>query len=80
MSYKMKFISRKGPFGDELFIFPTMIQHDTFADMIGAKRADLLGAGFVNFDTLTCFGKSVSLNLASRPEDTALLEKHAFPE
>ena len=44
------------------------------------KKHDIKSAGFVCFDELnaTCFGRSVSLNLSSLPEDGKLLTKQMY--
>lgn len=68
--------------GEQLFIFPKNIDHDEFAVVMSYikhghpndwKRIfrDPISAGFT--DGVTCYGKSETLNLSSRKEDTALL-------
>ena len=49
-------------------IFPSYIQHDRMARMIGAKP---ITAGFVKIQSgkIVCFGSSISLKLMSDPED-----------
>lgn len=55
-------------------IFPNHINHASVAMcMVGT----VLSAGFIRFTVsgLECFGKSVSLKVKSRPEDTELVNK-----
>ena len=70
-------------FGEQLFTFPKSVDHDAFADVLNYikhnpgrnwKRVhkEPVSAGFT--DGITCFGRSETLELDSRPvEDTALL-------
>ena len=70
-------------FGEQLFTFPKSVNHDSFAEVLNHIRHDdghdwkrvykeVIAAGFT--DGITCFGKSETLGLDSRPvEDTALL-------
>ena len=67
---------------EEIFLFPKSVDHDVFAESMGFMRNHTWGnwerirrtpisAGFV--DANQCWGKSESLNLVSRPEDSNLL-------
>ena len=56
-------------------VFPALLGHDEMA--VQMKAEGELGAGFCSFDLnkdgileVKCSGKSTSLNLESRPEDT----------
>lgn len=76
----MKYISYFDPnTGDPAIVtFEDSTQHSHKAAAMGLKNC-LLGAGFVTQGTdghLRCTGRSLSLNLDSRKEDTALLHKH----
>ena len=59
-----------------IVIFPELIQHSDMAQIVGHKA---ISAGFFNVadaDDAHCFGKSVSLGIASRPEDTKELQRN----
>jgi hypothetical protein len=73
--------------GQQLFIFPKNINHDSFAEILNHikigegrnwKRIQRkpISAGFT--DGVKCYGKSESLNLSSRQEDTELLKNGGF--
>jgi hypothetical protein len=58
------------------FMFPTILNHDDFAEMVNASK--VISAGFVtlNIDNqLRASGDSFSLGIKSRPEDSGLIEK-----
>ena len=68
---------------EQLFTFPKSINHDAFAEILSYIKVGEgrnwrrefrkpVSAGFT--DGVQCYGKSESLALASRPEDTALLQ------
>lgn len=77
---KMKYITFKGPICDEIVIFINIHNHSDMAQIMGIQKDELLGAGFVDFEHMRCIGKSTSLGIDSRPADTDLLERHAFPD
>ncbi len=69
--------------GEQLFIFPKNINHDSFAEILNyikigesynwkRVRRKPISAGFT--DGVTCYGKSESLKLESRKSDTELLK------
>ena len=69
--------------GEQLFIFPKNINHDSFAETLSYikfgdeknwKRIfrETISAGFT--DGQTCYGKSETLGLSSCKEDTLLLK------
>lgn len=78
-----KYVVAKNEEGKEqIFIFPKEIRHDRFAEAleilkVGPDRNwrrgcyNPISAGFT--DGKTCYGRSETLNLDSRPEDTKLL-------
>lgn len=82
----MKFITMQDENGKlELFTFPKSIHHDAMAEVLGRIKNQTHGnwhrvfrepvsAGFVSADG-ACYGKSETLGLSSRPEDSALLAK-----
>lgn len=72
---------------EEIFVFPTHINHDDFYNMVNGMKhttdvekweytfREIVSAGFVDEHLLTCYGRSESLGIDSRPqEDTALLK------
>lgn len=82
----MKYITTCDDDGkEEIFLFPKSINHDAMAEVLGRIKNQTHGnwhrahrepvaAGFVSADK-KCFGRSESLGLDSRPEDTILLAK-----
>jgi hypothetical protein len=84
----MKYIVTCDKDGNEdLFLFPRSIHHDAMAEMLMHIKNQTFGnwervfrepisAGFV--DGSRCHGKSESLGLESRPEDTILLKHYAL--
>ncbi|MGZ8924601.1 MAG: hypothetical protein ACXW2E_01830 [Nitrososphaeraceae archaeon] len=82
----MKFVTMQDEKGNEtLYMFPKLIGHDAFAENVDSIRNQTYGnwerifrqpisAGFVDRNW-KCYGRSESLNLGSRPEDTELLKK-----
>lgn len=70
--------------GESLFIFPATYTHKFFAENISNMQVEKgnaweryyqepVSAGFT--DGKKCYGRSESLDLKSRPQDTALLEE-----
>jgi len=61
---KQKYV-RLGEY-DEIIIFPTTIEHSTF------KHLEPISAGFchIHSDKVVCYGKSYSLNIESKEDDT----------
>jgi len=68
--------------GEQLFVFPKSIDHDRFNEVLSDIRhggdrnweriyREPVSAGFT--DGKTCYGRSETLGLDSRPQDTALL-------
>lgn len=68
-----KYIIFDGPTGEEPILFPPWINHDDMARKMGRKA---ISAGFVKMadDDVTCYGKSLSLNLRAREEDSHIVE------
>lgn len=67
---KAKYICVDNGLNDVIMIFPDLIQH---ADMFYSGK--LVSAGFINPLTMRCYGKSISLNIESRPEDTDIARR-----
>ncbi len=67
---------------EEIFLFPKSVNHDCMMEMIARIKngsrswrrvcREPISAGFVIDNT--CSGKSETLNLSARPEDTDLLK------
>jgi hypothetical protein len=74
MTPKYVVIKHPAPLGETLYIFPEHITHAAFARHNAPERA-IISAGFVGLrdNEICCYGHSESLNVASRPEDTELL-------
>ena len=80
----MKYIVTKSDLGNiEMFTFPSAVHHDIMAEAISRLkdqnhgewrrvRRDPISAGFISAGV--CCGKSETLGLKSRLEDTALLQ------
>lgn len=61
---------------NEIIVFPELLQHSEF------RRFEPVSAGFISFGvnkqgnpTCSCYGKSVSLGLSSRPEEDTKIAK-----
>lgn len=76
MSEKKKFVTFVGYSGKEVIIvFPAKAQHLQFAESftrLTFGEFKPVSGGFVMNNE--CFGRSVSLGMAARPEDTELLK------
>ena len=71
--------------GEQIFIFPKTIDHDRFAEVLSVIRVDdgprgwkrprwaPVSAGFT--DGVRCYGRSETLNLDSRMQDSKLLSE-----
>lgn len=57
---------------DAIIIFPDFVQH---RDMAAGLHGKIISAGFINPETLNCYGKSISLDLKSLPEDSDLARR-----
>lgn len=60
---------------DNFVIFPSFLQHDTIAFKTISPHFKVVSAGFFQFEDGKpyCFGRSHSLNLESRPEDSLII-------
>lgn len=84
----MKYIVIQTEQKDYAYIFPNFIQHIDFAVEIINKhdlQGTIVGAGFVVYKDhqFSCYGKSMSLNIKSRENDTQIISKffdHKFFE
>ena len=79
---EMKYVVVDSEAGEQMFIFPKNIDHDAFTEVLsyirqGSKRdwnrihRKPVSAGFT--DGTRCYGRSETLVMASRIDDTALL-------
>lgn len=80
---KSKYVSYEAGWTENALVFSESVGHDEIAAMIkntypGSK---ILGAGFVSVEVtkdldvkVKAYGKSTSLKLESRPEDTKLIQ------
>ncbi len=68
---------------EEIFLFPRAVNHDCMAELLGhirnrthgnweRVRRDVVSAGFVEGGV--CTGRSESLGIGSRPQDSDLLK------
>ena len=54
-------------------LFPTDLTHSSVAHQLGFQGQSIVSAGFVSLDSQgkpACYGKSLSLHLRSRSQDT----------
>lgn len=77
-------------FKRDIIIFPAYIDHNKMANqLIGIyNKEDLVSAGFISLKRechpqfknpgFYCYGKSVSLNLESKPEDSEILNVQQY--
>lgn len=74
MTNKMKYIIVDNGMYESAILFDYMTQHDAMAAKVGGT---VKSAGFVEIDDgeFRCFGKSLSLNIASRPTDSEYVSK-----
>jgi hypothetical protein len=77
-----KYIVVDNGLADAFILFPMMYNH---SDVARAFPGTVISAGFVlDFGDgrgFQCYGKSISLNISSRPEeDEALLRKQLLPD
>lgn len=82
----MKYITTRTEEGlEEIFIFPKNVNHSYMAEALEGIKKDEgrswsrvfrkpIAAGFID-SNLRCHGRSQSLGLDSRPEDTALIKR-----
>ena len=68
----MKYIIFKGHFCDEPVIFSKLQSHKDVAEQL-SNIGKPVSAGFVDYE-LNAYGKSTSLNLESRPQDTEIID------
>lgn len=74
-----KYVVTSGP-AERLIFFPHSLPHSAIATMLG--NAKVVAAGFLSLVTNTqgkisvnCYGRSQSLDVGSRPEDSRLAAK-----
>jgi hypothetical protein len=68
----MKYVTIDNGYNDAVYLIPNIVNHADFVRALGFDVMGVLGAGFVTPD-LKCYGRSISLGVNSRPEDTELL-------
>lgn len=85
----MKYICVLNPKGiKEVIIFPRQINHDVMAKNIARmknqakgnwirEQREIISAGFITSD-LKCHGRSETLGLDSRPEDSDILARQLY--
>ena len=69
----MKYIIVKGYICEMPFLFPRLVDHDDFYEMIKSE-GPVVSAGFVNEEGYA-HGKSTSLKIGSRPQDTEIIDR-----
>ena len=71
---QMKYIIVDDGMSDVPYIFPEHIEHTLMAGLV---HGTAISAGFISFsiDSLVCYGKSISLDIESQPEDSDLINK-----
>ena len=77
MESRMKFVTFDGNRGEQIIVFPPILQHSNFADSVTRNSFNgmhPISGGFVVDGK--CIGKSISLRMESRGDkDTALLNQ-----
>jgi hypothetical protein len=68
---RQKYICVDNGLCETIVVFSEALKHSDFAMM----PVKILSAGFFNPETLVCSGKSVSLGIGSRPEDTQIAQR-----
>lgn len=78
---EMKYVVVKTDAGEQIYVFPKQIDHDAFAEVLSyikmggrnwkREYREPVSAGFT--DGVTCYGRSESLEIGSRPQDSSLL-------
>lgn len=78
---EMKYVVVKTDAGEQIYVFPKQIDHDAFAEVLSyikmggrnwkREYREPVSAGFT--DGVTCYGRSESLGIGSRPQDSSLL-------
>ena len=59
-------------------IFSQAFTHSSIAERLGFSSKELVSAGFISLDAagnIICFGKSLSLHMRSRPEDSDIITR-----
>lgn len=82
----MKYIMVKTKLGEMEalmpIIFPNALTHSLVADAIqampGMSSAEIHSAGFIHLRELHCFGESETLEVASSPQDSAIIIAHDY--
>jgi len=69
---KLKYVRLKAY--NEIILFPMLLEHSTF------EHLNPISAGFCYIDDckVSCFGRSVSLNIHSMEDDTKIATKQVF--
>lgn len=75
---RMKYIIIEDSLGEKPYIFSDADQHNHIAAALLFGDNKVVGAGFVSFTQtgLQCWGKSVSLNIASRSIDSDIINRY----
>lgn len=81
---EMKYVvTETDDFGKQIFIFPKIINHVDFADILNFVKINgerdyqkPISAGFTN--GISCYGESISLNLKSNARDSLLLSGDTY--
>lgn len=77
----MKYIMFESPTGCEMpLLFPNFMNHKDIAQAVKNPKIKPLSAGFVSVNPtgfVTAYGKSISMNMKSRIEDSNIIQ-HAF--
>ncbi len=67
---RAKYICVDSGLCDCIVVFPEALKHADFS-----QNFRILSAGFIDMETFQCYGKSTSLDMKSRPEDTAIAQR-----
>lgn len=67
----IKYITIRENNAERIIVFSPNFQHNEIARRVGGE---VLGAGFVNWEKMECYGESISLGIPCHPSDTGLLQ------
>lgn len=79
VNYKSKYIILQVGGMELPIVFTDLMAHADVARPLCAHRGEVIGAGFCYINdsgTYTCYGESIGLKVASRPEDSDILNRY----
>lgn len=71
----MKYICYDGKYHATIVMFSNSMEHAEMYRSLNLEPHQIFGAGFVDFETMTCYGQSVSIDAMSSQTCTNTLRK-----